>query len=82
MEGIAADLKHQKAEQLKRFEEDAVIYRKLVDQGLNDAQDRFNIQSKAADVLGVEATYPPQYMRSRPSLWPKAFPEFQKAAAE
>ena len=36
----------------------------------------------AADVLGVEAPYPPQYMRSRPSMWPKAFPEFQKAAAD
>ena len=36
----------------------------------------------AADTLGAEAAYPPQYARSRPSLWPKAFPEFEKIAAE
>lgn len=36
----------------------------------------------AADVLGAETAYPPQYARSHPNLWPKAFPEFQKTAAE
>ena len=32
----------------------------------------------AAEVLGAEAAYPHQYLRSRPSMWPKAFPEFEK----
>ncbi len=29
----------------------------------------------AADALGADAPYPPQYIRSRPDFWPKAFPE-------
>ncbi|MBM08748.1 MAG: oxidoreductase [Magnetovibrio sp.] len=32
----------------------------------------------AAEALGAEAAYPKQYARSRPSMWPKAFPEFDK----
>ena len=32
----------------------------------------------AAEVLGAEAAYPRQYLRSRPSMWPKAFPELDK----
>jgi 2,4-dienoyl-CoA reductase-like NADH-dependent reductase (Old Yellow Enzyme family) len=36
----------------------------------------------AAETLGAEAPYPQQYLRSRPSFWPKAFPELQKVAAE
>ena len=36
----------------------------------------------AADALGAEAPYPPQYVRSRPDFWPKAFPELAESAAD
>ena len=37
---------------------------------------------RAADALGAQAPYPPQYIRSRPDFWPKAFPELADRAAE
>jgi len=36
----------------------------------------------AAQALGADAPYPPQYIRSRPDFWPKAFPELDKQAAD
>jgi 2,4-dienoyl-CoA reductase-like NADH-dependent reductase (Old Yellow Enzyme family) len=36
----------------------------------------------AAQVLGADAPYPPQYIRSRPDFWSKAFPELEKQAAD
>jgi 2,4-dienoyl-CoA reductase-like NADH-dependent reductase (Old Yellow Enzyme family) len=36
----------------------------------------------AAQVLGGEVSYPNQYLRSEPKFWSKAFPEFEKAAAD
>ncbi|MEK9754926.1 MAG: hypothetical protein VW338_17170, partial [Rhodospirillaceae bacterium] len=36
----------------------------------------------AAEALGAEAPYPPQYIRSRPDFWPKAFPELADRAAD
>jgi len=36
----------------------------------------------AAETLGAEADYPPQYARSRPETWPRAFPERTADAAE
>jgi len=36
----------------------------------------------AAEALGAEADYPPQYARSRPKTWPRAFPERAADAAE
>ena len=35
----------------------------------------------AAEALETEASYPQQYLRSRPNMWPKAFPELDKAVA-